>query len=404
MSNIVIDEIELENLRSGKPPLDRALLAEMTLGEEHWLDRFKEHYLYNYLAQGGSKVKVLVGRAGSGKTHLLRCVEQDARDLGYEVVYLSAPEMGKRLNDLPNLYRVMVEKIDKEKIIKGLCCRVARDLGYYQEHYDGSQPLLPILVEKECHPVSEAKRLIRQAVGNTFRALDAGPSFVAFCYNVVTSRMVTGNINTLNVAVKWLCGHNLERHEKKTTGLYERLQKSNARAWLNSLVQILKMAEMTGLVLMIDNLEIMTERLPNTKRFAYTRNAVKDTCELIRQFIDDGELLPGFLLILAGRREIIEDEMRGLKSYDALWMRLQTGLIPSKEFNPYCDIVDVDAHLRVNGPDFPGKVAERLNQIFRTAGYKRKYKELPDLNLHSKLRAQVMENALLVEKEATDYE
>ncbi len=393
-----ISTMDLDDLRAGNPPLNGELLAAMTLGRALWLDRFREYYLVNYIARGhGSKVKVLVGGAGSGKTHLLRCVEQDARSLGYETVFLSLREIDYKLNNLPNLYRAIVEQIDKEELIRGLCCCVANRLGYSREKYNGSGSLLPMMVEEGLSPY-DAKREIRKAAGNTFRELDVGPSFTTFCYVSTSSRMVTGDTAALTSALRWISGQNLERHEKQKTGLFERLQKSNARSWLNSLVHILRIAGMTGLLVSIDDLEVMTERSSETNRYLYTVNAIKDTCELFRQLIDDTELLEGFLLLLSGQREIIEDEKRGFKSYEALWMRLESGLVPGERFNPYADIVDVDAHLAAQGPDFAKQVASNLQRIFEEAGLQRRYKDLPDLSNYNELRGRIMESALLAER------
>ena len=76
-----IDEIDIEAIRSGKPPLNPELLSGMTLGSELWLERFQEYYLANYIASGGSKVKLLVGGEGSGKTHLVQCIQRNAKTL-----------------------------------------------------------------------------------------------------------------------------------------------------------------------------------------------------------------------------------------------------------------------------------------------------------------------------------
>lgn len=40
-----IDEIDIEAIRSGKPPLNPELLLGMTLGGELWLEHFQEYYL-----------------------------------------------------------------------------------------------------------------------------------------------------------------------------------------------------------------------------------------------------------------------------------------------------------------------------------------------------------------------
>jgi hypothetical protein len=395
-----IDEVDLLELQAGNPPANSRLLMDMTIGRPLWLDRFQEHYLYNYIGRGhGSKVKLLVGGEGTGKTHLLRCVEQDARAQGYEAVYISLRDTDFKLSNVPDLYRVIVGQIDKEKLVRGLCSRVAASLGYGADVYDGSERLLPQMVELEKLPVHDIIRVIRSQVGETFRGLDIGPAFATFCYQVTSSRMVFGKEDTIRMALKWLMGTKLERNEKQATGLFEVLQKANARAWLNSLIHILNVAGMSGLLVMIDDLEEMTKAAPGTGRYRYTINAVKDTCELFRQLIDDAEMLNSFILLLAGRKEIVTDEKRGFVSYEALWRRLQTGLVPGERFNPYCDIVDLDLHYRANGNDFPQQVADRLSQLLQNAGFRRRYRDLPDLTDHSALRSRVMETAMLMARE-----
>lgn len=187
--------------------------------------------------------------------------------------------------------------------------------------------VLSLLIEDQGLTRDLAVHEIKRTIGLTLRDADFGASFRAFAYSVISNRLIMGNEESIRLALKWLAGEKLERHQKQTTLLFERLQKTNARYWLNSLIRLLHMAGMTGLVVAIDDLEVMTERSAETRRYRYTANAIKDICELFRQIIDDGELLDHFLLLLAGRREMIEDDRRGFKSYEALWMRLQSGLL-----------------------------------------------------------------------------
>ena len=316
----------------------------MTKGRAVWLDIFRRHYLYNYIACGGSKVKVLVGGEGTGKTHLLRCVSTDAAQLGYATVSLSARDITRRLNDLPNLYRVIAREIDQQQLVRGLCRSVAVRLGYGEDRYSGEGKLLPLLIEGGL-PRYDAEREIRNTAAKMFRQVDFGPSFVTFAYTVAREGLIEGQgAEAFGMQLRWLTGEKLNRQEQHETGLLEQLKKVNARYWLNSLIHLLRLAGMTGLVVSIDDLEVMTERSQETGRFVYPPAAIKDTCEIFRQMIDDVELLNGFVLLLGGRRQIIDDERRGFKSYEALWMRLQTGLVPSARFNPYADVVDVDAH------------------------------------------------------------
>ena len=386
-----IDELDIEALLSGQPPVSQELLMGMTLGRDRWLDYLHEHYLANYIADGGSKVKVLVGGAGTGKTHLLRSGLQDAQARDYQTVYLSAREY--RLNDLPGFYRAIVQQLDKERLVSGLCQLVTKKLGYGQ--YDDSDRILSLLIEDQGLTRDLAVHEIKRAIGLTLRDVDFGSSFRAFAHGVISNRLISGNEDSIRLALKWLSGEKLERYQKQSTLLYERLQKPNARYWLNSLIRLLHLAGMTGLVVAIDDLEVMTERHPETRRFRYTANAIKDTCELFRQIIDDVELLDHFLLLLAGRREMIEDDRRGFKSYEALWMRLQTGLLPIAKFNPLSDIVDTDSHLVANGKGFPEQVQMRLRRLFQEAGYQVSDRDLPTLDEYSQLRANVIGATLM---------
>jgi hypothetical protein len=81
---------------------------------------------------------------------------------------------------------------------------------------------------------------------------------------------------------------------------------------------------------------------------------VDDICELVRQLIDDTEVLSNFLFLLSGRKNVIEDHRRSFRYYDALWIRLQTGLADYERFNPLADLVDVDKHLTSQGKTFLG--------------------------------------------------
>lgn len=274
---------DLAALQAGQPPYSPEWLQGLTLGREVWLDTFNRHYLQNYIVSGGSKVKVLVGSQGVGKTHLLHCVKADARSLGYAVVYLSAREMACRINDLPNLYRSIFQGIEPAALVKGLCLKVAERLGYGKERYQGDGRLLPLLIE-DGFARYDAEREIRNAAVRTFRGTDFGPSFVTFAYTTAYDGLTAGPDSDLfQLRLKWLAGEKLEKKEQQETGLLEQLKQVNARYWLNSLIRLLEQAGMPGLVVLIDDLEVITERVPETGRFCYTPNAIKDTCELFRQ-------------------------------------------------------------------------------------------------------------------------
>ncbi|MDO8686192.1 MAG: DUF2791 family P-loop domain-containing protein [Clostridiales bacterium] len=389
---------DMLQLQKGQPPENSDFILDVTLGKENWIDNFFGNCLDRYVAHGGSKVKVLVGSEGSGKTHLLKYIQFKAEAQGYETISFSARDNEVKLNDIIGFYKAIATRLDKEKIIRGFCNKVAERLGYGPEKYDGTQKLLPFLIEDGITRY-DAEREIRNAVGRVIKEAGFSPSFSAYSFIITRDRMVSGTDEGTKIANKWLNGEKLERYERQISSLFEPLQKSNARYWLNSLIKLLNFSDIKGLIVQIDNIEVLTEKSTESNRFLYTPNAIKDVCELIRQIIDDVELLNRFVLILAGRRSIIDDEKRGFRSYEALWMRLQSGLVPSKKFNAFSDVVDVDKHLEALGTDFPGHLSVHMVKVMQSFGFKRKFMEdLPKVQSMGTLREIVMENAIMSER------
>jgi hypothetical protein len=403
-----ISRNDLFLLRGGKPPLDVKLASEMTIGRDLWLDHFVNHYLTNYIAYGGSKVKFLVGNEGTGKTHMLYNIQYEAEKLGYASVFISARISEYRLNDMPNLYREIASKIDVDQIVKGLCATVLRQLGYEKEINKSNGDLINLLMEEGLNR-SAAEREVRKAIWTVTRNIDFGSSFATFVNNVVTDTLVNKKHSKVEIAFKWITGQRLDRYEKQSTGLFETLQRSNSKSWFNSLIKTLNVAGITGLIVLLDDIEVITERTSMSNRFLYTTTATKDTYELFRQIIDDCEALQGLLFIMAGRRCVLEDHHRGFRSYEALWMRIQTGLVPTRRFNPLADIVDMDKHLEGMGEDIDIKISEKLSKTIDAWGRKSKENKLPStqddyLQLDRKqsvnsLKSSIINNALMIEVE-----
>ena len=383
---------DLNALRQGQPPRDPLFLKEMTLGENIWLDWFSEHYLENFILKGGSKVKVLTGSEGSGKTHMLRWIQNRAQELGYIAIFLNLSLDETKLSDIINLYKSIATKIDQEKIIQSLCQKVGYELGYPEDRYNGSVPILPLMVE-DGFSTQNAQREIRITAQRLIHQYDLSLSFATFAYNIISDRMIEHNDNRTQIYWNWFCGEKLLPAERKMTRLYDRLIGPTARTWIYSLTRLINICGMKGLVLLVDGLETITERLPDTNRYFYTPNQAKDTCELIRQMIDDIELQRNQIIILSGRPQMIDDERRGFESYDALKMRLQSGLVSSDTFNKYADIVDIDQHLQESG--ISEHIDDHLQQLFKNEGFKRGIRVFPPIETQSSLRRKIVETANL---------
>ncbi len=393
-----ISQNDINLLKQGQPPEDPELIEKMTIGRDKWLDIITNHYLNIYIRNGGSKVKFLIGAEGFGKTHLLRFVEKEAKRLGYQSVFLKLKDEEKKVLNIVELYKQCAASINRDELAKGLCRRIGNELGYSENEYNGDKPILPLLIEKEGLNRGEAMREIRKTIKNMIRKGDLSPSFNVFVFELLRDRLIGPSGATSQVYWKWFIGEKLDRVEKKNSHLFDILYRASARVWLYSLIQLVRLSGSTGLILLIDELEVMTERNPETNRYRYTPNAVKDICELFRQLIDASELLEYFFVLIAGRPAILSNERRGLKSYEALWMRLQTGLAPIEHFNPYADMVNIEQLIDdIKGVnEFSKRANERLRQIIKDSGLSLKYTDSPSIETQSSLRQRIAETANMI--------
>lgn len=96
----------------------------------------------------------------------------------------------------------------------------------------------------------------------------------------------------------------------------------------------------SGLFIAIDDLEILTSR-SSLEPVHYTKMKREDTYESIRQLIDDIDSMKNIFFVYAFDRELADNENAGLKSYQALWMRIQNE-VTGERFNRFSDMVDLD--------------------------------------------------------------
>ena len=119
-----------------------------------------------------------------------------------------------------------------------------------------------------------------------------------------------------------------------------RITKYNARHMLRSLAEVVRMAGYSGLFIAADNLEILTSR-SSLDPLHYTKLKREDAYESIRQLIDDIDSMKNIMFVFAFDRELLDNDSAGLKSYQALWMRIQNEVV-GERFNRFTDIVDLD--------------------------------------------------------------
>ena len=100
------------------------------------------------------------------------------------------------------------------------------------------------------------------------------------------------------------------------------------------------MGGFSGLFIAIDDLEILISK-SGLEEIHYTKMKREDTYESLRELIDDIDSLHNIMFMCGFDRALLDDENAGIKSYQALWMRIQNE-VSGRRFNRFSDLLDLD--------------------------------------------------------------
>lgn len=315
---------------------------ELTCGIGFLTGFWKKKYLQEYIRDGGSKIKFVTGRKGSGKTHFLQLMTRIAQQENYKTVRFSARDIW--MHDFREIYLEIFEQCDIMDCLAAAGRYLIREMGFDDREIPEGMKFIDYLSQNGLGDAL-TKREIRAQLKQIF--LDnpmLDNNFALACSMLTGSILGYPILETQNrdLLLAWLGGdRTIKLSQLRALGFYpSRITKYNARHMLRSLAEVIHMGGYAGLFVAVDDLEILISR-SSMEPVHYTKMKREDTYESIRQLIDDIDSMKYILFAYAFDRQLIDDENAGLKSYQALWMRIQNEIL-GEQFNRFADMVDLD--------------------------------------------------------------
>ncbi len=315
---------------------------QLTDGIGFLADFWREKYLQEYIRNGGSKIKFVTGRTGSGKTHFLRLMMAVAREEHYKTVWFSAKDIW--MHDFKEIYVEIFHQCDLLSCLEAASGSLIREMGYDPQDIPAGMRFIDYLSQNgEGDAVT--KREIRAQLRRFFLENPMMDNNFALACSMLTGSILGYPIleeQNQELLLSWLEGdRSIKLSQLRALDFYpSRITKYNARHMLRSLAEVVRMGGFSGLFIAIDNMEILTSR-SSLEAVHYTKMKREDTYESIRQLIDDIDSMKNIMFVYAFDRELIDNENAGLKSYQALWMRIQNEIV-GERFNRFTDMVDLD--------------------------------------------------------------
>lgn len=333
----------LNALREGNPPEDGGILERISTCHETLHDFLGEHYLDKYIRDGGSKVKFLIGPEGCGKTHHLLLLAHSAKQKGYLTAYIDARET--KLQYIDALYKCIASSIDFDVLVTKYCEGVIRQLGYSADSIPEGVKFVEWAVQQGRIP-EIIKREAKEALEKLFHNRRIDSSFATAFLQLCSDQLGIVSLSEENreVLLSWMAGDSasVSLRQLKRLQIYTRVDRYNARNMLLSILEITRLVGLSGLLVCLDCVEdIVAGKKPETGRPKYARAARDDAYEGFRELIDDVDSLERIMFIIAARPELIEDDKNGIRSYDALWLRIQDE-IECEQPNKFADLLRLD--------------------------------------------------------------
>lgn len=304
-------------LRQGVVPANH--LDLLAVGQEnargHLVDLLKEIY------PNKSAFKFIRGQYGEGKTFLCSWLRQYALDNEYVVSFISiGPD--QPLSDLPIFFSGIVnglrtpEKRDScalADVLESWLLTIHRKTAQIEglKAFDTSSkeilmPLVEARIESELASISN--------IDSCFP-----PALRAFYHARLTSDQTMASN-----AIAWLSGsRSIPARILNEMGIRGYLEPNQVFARIRALLEIIGGSRFKGLLLMVDELEVI-------RKFPHARQR-EQAFETLRMLIDETGKngFPGCLLIFTGTDTFFDDDRTGLKSYEALDHRVAVPDVPS---------------------------------------------------------------------------
>lgn len=304
-----------------------------------------EHYLADYLPGGGAAVKMAVVGSPGTAARLHRALAASADRHDCLCVTIAADAV--RLDQIEQVFFAVAQEVDWDDLAAGVL-RSAYDatgmpasagltVAEVAEAYGLDERELYRSVRRELE-----QRLLRDPL----LARELGRAVLRLAQFLLGRSDV--DRAERDAVLGWLRGDKVPAAALRPALLHARIGRHNARHLLLSLARLLLDAGRGGLVLSADYSRLVEGRRPPLGQrtgLYYSKAAVLDAFEVLRQLIDATDELRGVLFVAMVPPELVTDEARGLPSYTALQLRVADEVRDRRRVNPFAALVRLEVRL-----------------------------------------------------------
>jgi hypothetical protein len=312
-----------------------------------WLSFIKQEYLESYIRDGGCSVKFAVPFDQSCGRFVCDGLLRVGNELGYLVAKISASDT--KIHMMDEVFFRTAEQLSWTGLSHQVIRRLAAKAGYNWPNSNVGDIDVPLYEQLACENKIEPQMLLldlKKEIGNqVFKERKLAKDFRVAMTHLCLAELSGGPNRpiTVRILTDWLTGRNRTIGAVKPYQIFRKVNRATARYFFESMVYWVRLAGNPGILLLMDTARLMLPRDPYDRGIYYTKAAVLDAYELLRQFIDGGDRISGYLMIVLPSRAFLEDHSRGLGAYEALKFRVFDEIRDKALVNPMASLVRISS-------------------------------------------------------------
>ena len=304
-----------------------------------------DQYLAQYLPAGGAAVKMAVAGSPETAARLRRAVAAGSDTAG--CLFVDVESQDVRVDHIEQLFFAVARTIDWTALAAALV-RAAYDATGMPAQ--AGLTVAEVARSYEMDP-RELYRSVRRALEDSLlRNSNMVRELGRAAFRLAQAQLGSSDVDHAerNAVLGWLRGEKVPAAALRPALITSRIDRHNARPLLLSLANLLLAAGHSGLVLSVDYGRLAQSRRPplgERDGIYYSKAAVLDAFEILRQLIDATDELRGVLVLAVVPPELVTDDARGLPSYTALHLRVADEVRDRRRPNPFAAMVRLDVRL-----------------------------------------------------------
>lgn len=310
-----------------------------------WLRHLGDEYFQSYIRNGGAAVKFAVAENGITTREIVDGIRGQAAQVGMTTFTIDSRDV--KLHMIDRVFFACSSQVPWTTLTDYVLRKFAVEEGFaLPVSVPPGTSFAQALAESSGTEVDYVRQRLNQSIHeHVYRDRAMVRDFRLAMTNLCKNRLTGSASSVADSAVieQWLTGNLARISELKQMFIYNKINRTNARLHLESLLHWIRVANVPGTTLVMDLSRLVSGGSGDTPGERYSRAALLDAYEVLRQFIDSIDDLEGVMLVGVAEQEILDPDRRkrGLVAYQALRNRVYDEVRDRSHANPVGSLVRI---------------------------------------------------------------